>query len=202
MLIDYNIIVLAFIINVSKSMLQKIKPHLLEAACKLEADDHGYLYMPINNNCVEKGPFTSQISNYHQCPLRIDHAIQQTIQIMSQEDPDAQKYIFIMMDQYKQTDEYKIKKYLQNNNGCNWIFCDFDSAYQLEPLCDSLKNCRYFYLENEVNLTQTLINIYYPEEERSHLDMEFKLKYGKTPKEAEEELKEKYGKNISSAATS
>ena len=196
MLLNYNPIILSTIIRVAPRILGQIKSEIVIAASKLETDDRSYLYY--FDNCevfTRRASFVSKVSNYiPPKTIRLDIALKQTIQTLSREDKESLKYIFLILDRYGIKEEYGAIQGLaldaKLDAGCNIIFCDLKRNKDLEKLC-TLAAVKYLQC-NAKSLGQEMINTYYPEEDRTTIDEEFKNKYGKTPYEARKELKEKY----------
>lgn len=199
MLLNYNPIILSTIIRISQRILNQVKSEIVISASRLETDDRSYLYYPEYYEVfTRRGPFIAKVSNYTPPnTIRLDLALKQTIQVLSREDKESLKYIFLILDRYDVKEEYGIIQGLlldtKISAGCNIIFCDLGENKELKTLITMHPNAKIKYLQCEAkNLGREMINTYYPEEDRTVIDEEFKNKYGKTPYEARLELKEKY----------
>lgn len=206
MLIDYNPVILSFIIKVSHQNLPMVKKSLVHAAKRLETDDRGYVYVPGNYKVSRRrGKVIGNIANHRpERYFRLEMALKQTIHVLGMEDVDAKKYIFIIIDDYDKQREYEIGKGLHKNVqedcNCNFVFCDLMGFDNLKKLCDDYDNVTYLRINDVSAMGQQMIEVYYPEEERKEVDQEFREKYGQSPAEARQELKEKYVSNIQNSS--
>lgn len=204
MLLDYNTIILSYIINVKNPLLLvNAKKELIKTAVKLETDDRGYVYVPGEYTVLlKKGHVIAKIANFiHQPIFRLEMAIKQIIHILGHEETNAQKYVLITLDTYDQNylgTQKGLRADIKFDCNCTFIFCDVGNCDSLKDACDWHPRTKYVKFSNITLMGDQLVELYYPTTEREAIDLEFKAKYGQTPKEATQALQEKYVQNIPS----
>lgn len=130
MIEDYNPVILAFVLDIHTSLIYKIKDELVEAVRSLETDDSVFVYN-CNDVAVARkpGPAVGIIANYRPLLVSDDFsvadAIKETVALVSMEDIDSLKFVFVLTDK-KNPDIYQIRKGINFNKkydcGCSFVF--------------------------------------------------------------------------------
>jgi len=182
-MLDYNALLLSFIINVPRSMLSKIKPHLIEAVASLERDDHSYVYAPnYNEVSFKRGQAIANLSNFLPIePFRLDIALKHTLLVMQQEDPDIHTYIFVILERYDPDKEsYGLIKNLntdiKKNLGYHFILCNMGNADALKDVCILHPRCHYLKIDDIQQMGLQLLHTYHPSEEKGQCDQNISSK--------------------------
>ena len=198
MLIDYDPITLALIIDLPNPLVKRLIPTFAEAIRQLESTDRGYVYP--GAVVGSKSTATSQLAALkHSDDFRLDIALKHTVNLLQAE--NTNNHIFVILQQYNPAkDEYHAQKGLDADLRCggntHFVFCDIGYSPGFKQLCGYHPRCDYLLVEDIADVGKQFIKMYYPENERHAIDEEFKLKYGLTPQEARLKLKEQYEKNI------
>jgi len=90
--------------------------------------------------------------------FRIDHALKQTVYLMTMEDIDAEKYVFLVIDKDSKTLERYVQKGLsldvKEDADCQFVLCGIGepSPELLGRLADFHPRCTYVYAPNTQGL--------------------------------------------------
>jgi hypothetical protein len=139
---DYNgyiPLVLGFVINVDFMRLPVVKAQLVECVRRLESDDRGYVFHPNNLEIMRNsGPVVASIANY-EIPddFDLEFAIKQTAAVLETQDTDTEKYVFVILDDYRESWEYGIKKAVSRGD-CKFVFlglgCDLPIFHRSQSI--------------------------------------------------------------------
>lgn len=152
---EYNPALLGFIILVEPANLAKVKNELVTAITKMESDEMAFVYRPTVKRVPKKqGASVSQIANYNFKPQkgwRLSEAIEHTIMVMSEEDEDAERRIFVVFDKPVPLMDYEIQRGVKSDKSfdyagegiCKFYFCNLGSPIDLSKGCASHPACTY-----------------------------------------------------------
>jgi hypothetical protein len=152
---EYNPALLGFIIIVEPALLPLVKQELIKAVTKMESDEMAFIYRPGANRVPTKqGAAVSQVANYNFKPQkgwRLSEAIEHTVMVMSEEDEDAERRIFIIFNKPVPMMEYEIKRGVKSDQSydfagqgiCKFYLCNLGDPVDLSSGCAAHPDCTY-----------------------------------------------------------
>lgn len=153
---EYNPNIIGFIVSVEKNRLWSVKEQIIGAVTKLESDDKAYIYPNLQ---VPRwpGPAVGQIANFSGSNFLIGEAMKKTILLFAEEDEDANRFIFVIVDSFDSSMTYKVKKALAIDSqislfeSCVFHFCGVGDKYDrklLESMCKLHPKCTYHHFDD------------------------------------------------------
>lgn len=155
---EYDPALLGFVVMVNQTHLPKIKDEIVKAVHQMESDERAYIYRPGSKHIARwPGEAVGQIANYQHSakfPLRISDPISHTVYLMSEEDEDATRHIFVIFDQVVPYMNYELKRGMKidqqidfaGEGNCNFYLIDLGTDICLQEACDSHPRCKHIKL--------------------------------------------------------
>ena len=170
MIREYDPSLLTFIIDVHNDKLQKVKDELVEAVRHMESDEKAYLYHP-NNNQIPRWPGAAvgMIANFFPSKIKWRKAFNHCIALSLEEDEDAARFFYIIIDHLDETFYHSFKRALSYSKQIDITGCGIFDFYILGLDCDlsefSILDDKVFVQNLQIeNLSEFIINSYKKQE--------------------------------------
>lgn len=150
-------------VDVACNHLDVVKRELSQTAKIMQAGDRAYLYSPEQTTVFRHpGELVGAVMNATKLGgINIEHALKQTVYIMSIEDMDAGKYVILLIDgETKFLERYVrkgLKLDLKEDVGCEFLLCSLVQPSEvLKNLCNVHPRCHYLHIEDPSSLASKL----------------------------------------------
>lgn len=158
---EYDPALLGFVLFVQADKLPKVKDAIVQAVFEMESDERAYIYRPGSTHIARwPGEAVGQIANYKHSdhfPLRFSEPIDHTVSLMAEEDEDAKRHIFIIIDHTVPYMNYELKRGMKTDlqvdfageGTCNFYIIDLGAGADFTEAIESHPRCVYVSLKPE-----------------------------------------------------
>jgi hypothetical protein len=140
-------VISVFLLDVGDRTYRCLGPQLIKCVSLLEADDCPVFFNSQDSFSTHKGSAIAALSDFKPFEIKVSQWVQVLVKSVAGFDPDAAKRIFVIADEFKKIDEFKISMAMEKNHRENE-----NTTFYFMPVlenCDYLKElsnqglCRY-----------------------------------------------------------
>lgn len=157
--------ILGFIVDVSPPLLRKVKEEIVKAVKVMDHSERAYIYQPDD---LEIPRWPGRTVNRIMNSKSVDHvatAIKNLVYLLANEDIDAEKHAFVVLDTCDADTEYGIRKILKIETAedyCfNFHFCSVGNYIsQLEGIANDYRQAHFHHFESTQWIGSYILNQY------------------------------------------
>jgi len=112
-------VISVFLLDVGDTTYRRLSQQLIKCVSLLESDDCPVLFNSQDTFSTHKGSAISALSDFKPFEIKLSQWIQVLVKSAAGFDPNAAKRVFVIADEFKKIDEFKISMALEKNHRDN-----------------------------------------------------------------------------------